>query len=94
MSKIKIYPVWIQLEWDVMYVCKRGGGGGKNLSEGWLKFHKFNSLFSEVNRQQDFSNLPTTQLQTAWTFEKPTFNKSVLFFVEELTRDSLTLMSV
>ena len=74
-----------------MYV--RGEGEG-DLSEGWLKFHKFNSLFSEVNRQQDLSNLPTTQLQTAWTFEKPTFNKSVLFFVEELTRDSLTLMSV
>ena len=29
MSKVKIYPVLIQLEWDVMYVCKRGGGGGK-----------------------------------------------------------------
>ena len=51
MSKTKFYPVWIQLEWDVMYVYKRGGGG--NLSEGQLKFHKFNSLFSEVNRQQD-----------------------------------------
>ena len=75
-----------------MYV--RGEGGGENLSEGRLKFHKFNSLFSEVNRQQDLSNLPTTRLQTAWTVEKPTFNTSVVFFVEEVTRDSLTLMSV
>lgn len=90
MSKIKIYPVWIQLEWDVMYACKRGGGE----FEWGLKFHKFNSLFSEVNRQQDLSNLPTTQLHTAWTAEKPTFNTSVVFFVEEVTRDSLTLMSV